>query len=62
MNHPLKTFFVKFSIEVEYDGEEGREKKSFDDALKARRLYLVKYREGKNPKIVKAKAESDVRE
>lgn len=44
-------------VEVEYDLNEGRTSKRFDDAFAARRFYAKMMREGKNPKVKKATEE-----
>ena len=47
----LNTYRIK--VTVEYDTAKGRRQKTLPSHA-ARRLYVRKYRDGKNPKIVKA--------
>ena len=42
------------SVVVEYDGAKGRESRTFERSAEARRFYLKKDGQGKNPRIVSA--------
>ncbi len=41
-------------VTVEYDSRGARARKTFPTAYAARRFYAIKYREGRNPRIVSA--------
>jgi hypothetical protein len=46
---PVNT--TKPIVSIEYDFHKGRTKRFFTDLYKAKRFYVMKFNQGKNPKI-----------